>query len=449
MTRLLVSSFSMVVGLASLVATTFGQGDNETCTAAGCPHEAEDQVSALQVTRNRQDDLLPFHKCPPRPLNFGCKAVQSIVNAVETTGTISHAFANDQKTIDSILSDKLVHWNDKMNDCVPAKPKFLPLQDCSAWSLIKTGFVPVVYNYPTNYYMMHPVGLMAKLSPSVNDLVTRRHVVDGDTWQRNQWGMHVNKDGTAGPVVEEWEKKCDHWEQETKQPVMDTQVHCVEETQYKNGCNVKDKRFEVAVGKHGRDWPKIYMYDQNGKIAFNQVNTMNRQCEFFDESLFEGALRAFYAEVGKLTVMNPISFGYPYPKGRNTPQWGSLYLESELNIQQKGAQLVSELKPDMLAIVVTSTPCAKQVEVMSDTDPAAFCTDLQAGGKSEQEVIEDSMKAACIVQKQLLQQNQIKVPVVDAKYLTNSMTQASWAHWASKRACECTQFCEIDCKDFV
>jgi len=80
---------------------------------------------------------------------------------------------------------------------------------------------------------------------------------------------------------------------------------------------------------------------------------MARQCEFADEGLFEDALKAFYAEVAKLTVMNP-SFGYPYPAGpKDTApegKWGSLYMENELNIQQPGSTLVSELKPDMLAI---------------------------------------------------------------------------------------------------
>jgi len=261
-------------------------------------------------------------------------------------------------------------------------------------------------------------------------------------------------DRSGGAVVEEWADRCgsigsSKWETLTGQKIEDTHISCVEETQYANGCNTQDKVFEVPVGKGGVDWPKHYMY-KDGKVAFTKENTMIRQCEFYDEGLFEDTLKVFYAEIAKLTITDS-NFGYPYPSGpADTNNWKSLFMESELNIQKPPQELLTLIKPDLLALVVTTTPCEQQLEVMrrSGQNPAAWCNQIQGGGKSEAEVIEDSKKAACLVQQQL-EGSGVKVPVVEAKLPTNSMTQATWVEWATSKVCECSHFCEIDCKQVL
>lgn len=462
MVRLLIPSLC-AAGLASAAAVAPCQGNADACAAAGAQDLVEDQVSAIQLNR-KGNHSWKFHDCPHTLL--GCKTVQPIVDAIQTSGALQHSFANNGQNIQAILdAGGVANWNQRqlMDDCVPdcafntppcAAGTYIP--DCSAWSLLKTGLVPLTYNFPADYYSMHPVGFIVKFSTAIQSLVTRRSVIDSDTWQRTEAGMWVNEDTHAGgPVVDEWAAKCPGWEAKTGQKIENTGIKCVEETKHKNGCNDKanPKVFEVPVGKGGVDWPQQFMYDPNG-VAFDKANTMLRQCAFEDEELFEGALKAFYAEA--------TAIGYPYPP--KLPFRG-LYLESELNIQKPADKLLSLIMPDMLAIVVQTTPCAESLDVLKlllpGQNPKDYCDGKVApetcidkddpstcGIETEEQVIRKSVRAACLVQKQLsTPKSQIKV--VDAKFITNSMTQASWVQHATAKACECSEYCEIDCKHYL
>lgn len=453
MVRLLASSL-FAVGLVSAAEMSPCQGGNETCGAmAGGLDEAEDQLSAIQISRHGQNSGELFRKCPSQVLK--CQTVQSIVDAVESEGALAHAFTVDKDGFDRIIADGGIKDFSKHGVLTDCSPKSCPtgvagsMANCSAWSLIKTGFVPMVYNYPTDFYSMHGVGFLVKNSQSMQRLITRRTVVDSDTCDRSDAGMFV-KQGYS--VVSDWNTRCPGWLNTTNQKVEDTGVVCVTKsiTGQTYACNSKATPpvFEVQVGTHGQDWPKIFLYNSQGKAEFTFANTMAPQCAFQDQSLYENALKAFYSEMGRLTVTPFNGIGYPYPDYHRVPDI-SYYLETELNMQTPAGPLLQKMQPNLLAITVQLTKCVDSMGFLrksSPREPKAFCSAVEKETKEKEDVaIGKSLQVACMVQRQMSKMMKRHVPVVDAKFLTGSMTQTAWMEYATAKVCECNKFCEIDC----
>merc|ERR1712217_152332 len=262
-------------------------------------------------------------------------------------------------------------------------------------------------------------------------------------------------DGTTNQQLGFWNTKCPGWKERTGMDVIHTDVKCVKKVSYQPGpygCNDKATPpvFEVGVGFNGELWPKLFLYNPNNpnQVEFTYENTQARQCAFYDQSLYEGALQAFYSELAHLTAMPPPNgLGNPYT---TSPKY---YMETEMNMQTPADQLMKLLQPDLLAIAVQQTPCVKQLAAMKKFDsaePEKMCHDLEQKqvatlGQWEKDVIENSVKAACHVQGQLQTTMQRKIPVVNAKVPTNGLIQASVVQSALAKTDQGSMYTEIDC----
>merc|ERR1711953_1005401 len=152
---------------------------------------------------------------------------------------------------------------------------------CSAWTWIKAGLQPMIYNYPLSAHdefdfkvhnMQHGVGIVLKAEDWFPATV-KAHVVDGDTWSRKPAGIDVDCGGVCAP----WTYGTfgdDFLDDGTKS------YTCVLVDDDANPISCDDDGRYAAVGEDGSKWIERFTYDDSGSGVMDKTTTMQGQCQF-------------------------------------------------------------------------------------------------------------------------------------------------------------------------
>lgn len=338
-----------------------------------------------------------------------------------------------------------------INDCTA------DIADCSAWNLLQQGLVPMAYNYPdikdpdTQQAVapkQHMVGLMVAKSAMLSQLITRGHVVDGDTWSRYHGGLHPFSDWAQNLGT-----YCPGWEGSDLKDLRYVCVPVADDGQ--SWCNADTGRIEVPIGAGGSFWSDIFLYsdyptDQSPDLS--KSNTMIGQCEFqqgddgeLDWEAFVGGLKSFYAKAV-----------YQQQNGQ-VPELpdGSLYLENEVNMETAVDDLMPMLRDDMLAVVVQTNPCTEQLVSLGEDKARDLCYDYYHRiqlptnddfPEPEDYMVDESKRTACRLAQQLTSESGKEVPVLEAKFSSGAVVDIeNWQWYTGDQGAPENFLTQLDC----
>lgn len=247
------------------------------------------------------------------------------------------------------------------------------------------------------------------------------HVVDGDTWNRLPGG--VDEDDSLKNLVPDPDQ---------------IPYVCVpappDDPSNNPFFNQETGQFEAYVGENGEYWPQFFQDE-----GLTKTYTMVRQCEF-DYHLdghwkaWRGALLEFYERAKEQVFTGKIG------TANNTPD-NELYLENEVNMKLNSADM-DALSPGILAVTVQNNLCVDQLKY--DQTREELCSNYYDG--SEQQVIAESLKAACRLSNQLSHQYDRGIPVIQAGFLSNAIVDLdTWNNYATNGASAESYMERYDC----
>lgn len=308
---------------------------------------------------------------------------------------------------------------DLINDCNGMGKGERPgtINPCSAWAFFQnqpvpgTQLVPMAYNYPSAG-LNHQVALMVDITDQTWPLITRAHVVDGDTWSRLDNGVHVTN--WAGG----WDKVCPDAKA----------FKCIPQDpvgEYQCTRNSDSGEYEILlnVGGDGEGWADRFMSadDGSGVQLLDKEITMIQQCEFGPENwdAFVGALDSFYRKAQELQAQGTLSL----PDQQT-------YLEPEINMESSVEELMPVLDGALLAVVAQTNTCLEQVVNLGAAGAKKFC-DAQEAGMDETAQIEAAKLAACRLSGQFTT-NDRWIPAMYSTAQTNTFVDTeSWSCYLS------------------
>lgn len=280
-----------------------------------------------------------------------------VVSSIQGKGVLLKMLGNADP-LDELFAEVTWDWDAEINDGYTrglvndCASNDMTIKDCSAWAFVRQNFVPMVYNWPESY---HQVGIMVDLSvPEVWNLVTRMHVVDGDTAERYKSGIAVDD-------LHNWEDALAGDEECLKLLQDGADYRCyLGEGESWCGKDLNPQQLIAPVG-NGQDWAKWFMLDAEG--GANHFNLNIRQCPFAGGSeesweAFQTALESFYASASKAV----------WPQDVSKLGDDKLYLETEVNMETPANELMDTLKNTdaILAVVVQTNLCKDQLGGLGD-----------------------------------------------------------------------------------
>jgi len=330
------------------------------------------------------------------------------------------------------FQDWMVGDTDLVNDCHSDTNQDT---SCSAWTWVKAGLQPMIYNYPMSAdseqstgipNLQHGVQIVVKAEDWFEATV-KAHVVDGDTWSRKPAGINVDCNENCAP----WQNGGPFGDD-----FLDDSTHtytCVLVDDDANPISCDDDGCYAAVGEDGSKWIDRFTYD-SGSGVVDKSTTMQGQCQFETLSdtrgAFENALGKFYQKA----IDN---------KGSLSTTESGMYLENEVTMHVDKDDLTNSI----MAVTVQLNSCAAQIP-----GSAAGCTawypDL--AGKDEQAQMDEAKLQACRLSYSLIKftgKQPTDVPVMSANFLSNAVVTDDWADyqsgaktsgdWLSDITCEC------------